>query len=119
MSESVWIAVLTVIGGPVTVTILGIVGYMLRRRIDKVSKEVAQTKQEITNSHPVHLRDDLDGKFKLVFARQDTMMQEIKRISEKMDAHREDIDRLYSTTADHEGRLSGQAAHIRRMKRSN
>lgn len=87
--------------------ILLIVGSILNRKIK-------ETKKEITNSHPIHLRDDLDGKFNLVFARQDTVIDELKRVDKKIDSQRADLDQLYATAADHERRLTGQAAKIRR-----
>lgn len=118
MTESIWVVVIQVIIGPATLTALGIVGYALRKRIDHVSREVSKTKQEITNSHPMHLRDDLDGKFRLVFARQDSILTELQNVDRKLDANKADLDMVFSMLADHESRLSGQASKLRRVSNS-
>lgn len=105
VSESVWLAVIQWTISPL---LLLIVGAILNRKIK-------ETKQEITNSHPMHLRDDLDGKFQLVLARQDTVIGELKNIDTKLDSAADDIDTLFKVTADHEKRLTGQAGKLRRV----
>lgn len=105
MSEAFWIGLIQFLISPI---ILLIVGFVLNRKIK-------ETKKEITNSHPVHLREDLDGKFKLVFAKFDTLIAEHKNLDKKIDAHNTDIDTVFDTLADHEKRLTGQASKIRRM----
>jgi septal ring factor EnvC (AmiA/AmiB activator) len=104
LSESVWIAIIQWCVGPVAVIILGAF----------LNKSIKKTRSEITNSHSVHLRDDLDGKFKLVFAKLDTLRQEQQEIDKKLDAHAEDHNQIFGELADHEARLSGQAAKMRR-----
>ena len=105
LSEAAWLSILQFIVSPL---ILLIVGAVLNRRIK-------ETKKEITNSHPMHLRDDLDKKFKLVFARQDTIVNELKQLDQKLDERHDDITQLYDTVADHEKRLTGQATKLRRV----
>lgn len=105
MTETFWISLIQFLISP---AILLIVGAFLNRKIK-------ETKQEITNSHPMHLRDDLDGKFKLVLARQDTIINELKGVDKKLDLQRDDIDQLFQTAADHEKRLTGQATKLRRV----
>lgn len=108
MTEQVWTVLIQFVVGPVAVLI---VGWFLNREIKK-------TKQEITNSHPQHLRDDLDGKFQLVFAKLDTNADLISNVEDKLDTHVQDYKAngatVYRTLADHEQRLTGQAAKIRR-----
>lgn len=108
VSESVWLAIIQWTLSPL---LLLIVGAILNRKIK-------ETKQEITNSHPMHLRDDLDGKFQLVLARQDTILTELKNIDTKLDSAADDIDTLFKTAADHEKRLTGQAGKLRRVASS-
>lgn len=104
MVDTFWSVVIQFLVGPLAVLI---VGFFLNRKIN-------DTKQTITNSHPVHLRDDLDGKFSLVFARQDTLIDMVHTVDKKLDKQGAEIDQLYATAADHERRLTGQAAKIRR-----
>lgn len=108
MSEQVWAVIIQFVLGPIAVLI---VGWVLNREIKK-------TKQEITNSHPKHLRDDLDSKFDLVFAKLDSHKDVIENVDEKLDKHvdsyRKNSSTIFSTLADHEQRLTGQAAKIRR-----
>lgn len=108
MTEQVWTVLIQFVVGPVAVLV---VGWFLNREIKK-------TKQEITNSHPQHLRDDLDSKFQLVFAKLDTNADMIGNVEDKLDDHISDYKSnsatVYKTLADHEQRLTGQAAKIRR-----
>jgi len=104
ITESVLVATIQWLIGPVAVLILGAF----------LNKSIKKTRKEITNSHPVHLRDDLDGKFKLVFAKLDTLRQEQQEIDRKLDTHAEEHDQIFNDLADHETRLSGQAAKMRR-----
>lgn len=108
MTEQVWTVLIQFVVGPVAVLI---VGWILNREIKK-------TKQEITNSHPQHLRDDLDAKFALVFAKLDTNANIATIVDEKLDDHiqdyRENSITVFNTLADHENRLTGQAAKLRR-----
>lgn len=108
MTESVWLAIIQWTVSPL---LLLIVGWFLNRRIK-------ETKQEITNSHPTHLRDDLDGKFQLVFAKLDTALTEQKNIDKKLDAMVSDQGLVFKTLADHEQRLTGQAGKLRRVANS-
>lgn len=107
MTESVWVTLIQFLLSPI---ILLVLGSILNRRIK-------ETKQEITNSHPIHLRDDLDNKFKLVFARQDSMLDRLVDMDDKLSGHMEsasDEHRLiHGILADHESRLTGQAKKIR------
>jgi hypothetical protein len=105
MSEEVWIAVVQWLVGPLT---LLIVGWFLNRKIQ-------ETRKEITNSHPKHLRDDLDSKFELVFAKLDTLTSEQENMDRKFDKHAKDMSVVYSSLADHESRLTGQAGKLRRV----
>lgn len=109
MPESIVIVVIQTLIGPV---ILLLVGAFLNRRIK-------ETKQEITNSHPMHLRDDLDGKFKLVFARQETIIDKLEDVDIKLSAHSDklsdELTSVYTTLADHENRLTGQARKLRSL----
>lgn len=104
ISESVLVAIIQWCIGPIAVIILGAF----------LNKSIKKTRNEITNSHSVHLRDDLDGKFKLVFAKLDTLRQEQQEIDRKIDNHAVEHDQIFSDLADHEIRLSGQAAKMRR-----
>jgi len=108
VTEQVWTVVIQFVVGPIAVLV---VGWFLNREIKK-------TKQEITNSHPQHLRDDLDAKFELVFAKLDTNADLIGNVDDKIDTHIADYKRngatVYKTLADHEQRLTGQAAKLRR-----
>jgi len=97
ITESVLVATIQWLIGPVAVLILGAC----------LNKSIKKTRKEITNSHPVHLRDDLDGKFKLVFAKLDTLRQEQQEIDRKLDTHAEEHDQIFNDLADHETRLSG------------
>lgn len=105
MSEEVWIAVVQWLVGPLT---LLIVGWFLNRKIQ-------ETRKEITNSHPKHLRDDLDSKFELVFAKLDTLATEQESMDRKLDKHAKDVTVIFSSLADHENRLTGQAGKLRRV----
>ena len=105
--ESWLLAILQWIVSPL---ILVIVGWFLNRKIN-------ETKREITNSHPQHLRDDLDGKFKLVYAKLDTIAQEQVEMDSKISDHAWEHDEIFSTLADHEKRLTGQAGKLRRVSR--
>lgn len=108
MTEQVWTVLIQFVLGPIAVLI---VGWFLNREIKK-------TKQEITNSHPQHLRDDLDAKFSLVFAKLDTNANMISNVDEKLDDHidtyKKNSSTVFGTLADHEQRLTGQAAKLRR-----
>lgn len=108
MTEQVWTVLIQFVLGPIAVLV---VGWFLNREIKK-------TKQEITNSHPQHLRDDLDAKFALVFAKLDTNANMIGNVDEKLDDHidtyKSNSSTVFSTLADHEQRLTGQAAKLRR-----
>lgn len=112
MTEQVWTVVIQFVVGPIAVLV---VGWFLNREIKK-------TKQEITNSHPQHLRDDLDAKFLLVFAKLDTNADLIGNVDDKLDTHitdyKKDSTRVYKTLAEHEQRLTGQAAKLRRNNRA-
>lgn len=109
ISEPVWSAVVQFVIGPSFVII---VGAILSRTL---SKKIKNVREEITNSHPVHLRDDLDNKFKLVNAKIDTIIDEQQELDKKMDAQLDDVSELYKTVADHEKRLTGQAGKLRRI----
>lgn len=108
MSEQVWTVLIQFLVGPVAVLVVGAV----------LNREIKRTKQEITNSHPQHLRDDLDAKFQLVFAKLDTSASLVKDVDDKLDEHidtyKRDSSTVFSTLADHEQRLTGQAAKLRR-----
>lgn len=108
MTEQVWTVLIQFVLGPIAVLV---VGWILNREIKK-------TKQEITNSHPQHLRDDLDAKFALVFAKLDTNANIAATVDEKLDEHiatyKRDSSTVFGTLADHEQRLTGQAAKLRR-----
>lgn len=108
MTEQVWTVLIQFVLGPIAVLV---VGWFL-------NKEIKKTKQEITNSHPQHLRDDLDAKFALVFAKLDTSASIVKDVDDKLDEHidtyKRDSSTVFSTLADHESRLTGQAAKLRR-----
>lgn len=108
MTEQVWTVLIQFVLGPIAVLV---VGWILNREIKK-------TKQEITNSHPQHLRDDLDAKFALVFAKLDTSNDITSAVDEKLDDHiatyKRDSSTVFGTLADHEQRLTGQAAKLRR-----
>lgn len=108
MSEQVWTVLIQFLVGPVAVLVVGAV----------LNREIKRTKQEITNSHPQHLRDDLDAKFQLVFAKLDTSASLVKDVDDKLDEHidtyKRDSSTVFSTLADHETRLTGQAAKLRR-----
>jgi hypothetical protein len=108
VTEQVWTVLIQFVLGPIAVLV---VGWFLNREIKK-------TKQEITNSHPQHLRDDLDAKFALVFAKLDTNANMIGNVDEKLDDHidtyKSNSSTVFSTLADHEQRLTGQAAKLRR-----
>ena len=108
MTEQVWISIIQWTVSPL---LLLIVGAFLNRKIK-------ETRQEITNSHPTHLRDDLDGKFQLVFAKLDTALAEQKNIDKKIDSMSEDQALVFKTLADHEQRLTGQAGKLRRVSNS-
>lgn len=109
MSEQVWTILIQFVIGPVAVLVVGWV----------LNKEIKKTKQEITNSHPQHLRDDLDAKFALVFAKLDTNANIVSNVDEKLDDHIEtykrDSSTVFGTLADHEHRLTGQAGKLRRV----
>lgn len=109
MSEQVWTVLIQFVLGPIAVLV---VGWFLNREIKK-------TKQEITNSHPQHLRDDLDAKFALVFAKLDTNAKIAQNVDEKLDDHittyKRDSNTVFGTLADHESRLTGQAGKLRRV----
>jgi peptidoglycan hydrolase CwlO-like protein len=109
ISEPVWAAIVQFVLGPSFVII---VGAILSRTL---SKKIKNVREEITNSHPVHLREDLDSKFKLVNAKIDTILDEQKELDRKMDAQLDDVSELYKTVADHEKRLTGQAGKLRRI----
>jgi hypothetical protein len=104
-----WTVLIQFVVGPVAVLV---VGWFLNREIKK-------TKQEITNSHPEHLRDDLDAKFNLVFAKLTTNSNMVQNIDEKLDKHissyNHNATTVFNTLADHEGRLTGQAGKLRRI----
>lgn len=108
MTEQVLTVLIQFVLGPIAVLV---VGWFL-------NKEIKKTKQEITNSHPQHLRDDLDAKFALVFAKLDTNSSMIKNVDDKLDDHidtyKNNSSTVFGTLADHEQRLTGQAAKIRR-----
>jgi hypothetical protein len=108
VTEQVWISIIQWTVSPL---LLLIVGAFLNRKIK-------ETRQEITNSHPTHLRDDLDGKFQLVFAKLDTALAEQKNIDKKIDSMSEDQALVFKTLADHEQRLTGQAGKLRRVSNS-
>lgn len=91
--------------------ILLVVGWFLNRKIQ-------ETKKEITNSHPQHLRDDLDAKFKLVFAKLDTIASEQQEFDGKLVRHAEDVAIIFDELAEHEARLTGQAGKLRRISRT-
>ena len=103
--ESWWVSLLQWLISPL---ILLVVGWFLNRRIQ-------ETKKEITNSHPQHLRDDLDAKFKLVFAKLDTISSEQKEFDGKLIKHAEDVALIFDELAQHEARLTGQAGKLRRV----
>lgn len=105
MTEDVWVAIVQWLVGPLS---LLVVGWFLNRKIQ-------ETRKEITNSHPKHLRDDLDSKFELVFAKLDTLAIEQERIDTKFDKHAKDMSVVFSSLADHESRLTGQAGKLRRI----
>lgn len=109
MSEQFWTITIQFVIGPIAVLV---VGWFLNREIKK-------TKQEITNSHPQHLRDDLDAKFALVFAKLDTSANLVANVDDKLDDHiatyKRDSSTVFGTLADHESRLTGQAGKLRRV----
>jgi hypothetical protein len=109
MSEQVWTILIQFVIGPVAVLVVGWI----------LNKEIKKTKQEITNSHPQHLRDDLDAKFALVFAKLDTSASLVANVDDKLDDHIEtykrDSSTVFGTLADHESRLTGQAGKLRRV----
>lgn len=109
MTEQVLTVLIQFVLGPIAVLV---VGWILNREIKK-------TKQEITNSHPQHLRDDLDAKFALMFAKLDTNANLVSNVDEKLDDHivtyKRDSSVVFSTLADHESRLTGQAGKLRRV----
>lgn len=109
MTEQVLTVLIQFVLGPIAVLV---VGWILNREIKK-------TKQEITNSHPQHLRDDLDAKFALMFAKLDTNANLISNVDEKLDDHivtyKRDSSVVFNTLADHESRLTGQAGKLRRV----
>lgn len=109
ISEPVWTALLQFVVGPVFVII---VGAFLNKTL---SKKISNVRQEITNSHPMHLREDLDNKFKLVNAKIDTLIEEQKEIDRKLNNQRDDLSEVFKTLADHEKRLTGQAGKLRRV----
>lgn len=108
MTVESWI--LAILQWVVSPLILLIVGWVLNRKIN-------ETKREITNSHPQHLRDDLDAKFKLVYAKLDTITSEQKEFDSKLVRHSEDVALIFDELAEHEKRLTGQAGKLRRMSR--
>jgi hypothetical protein len=103
--ESWWVSLLQWLISPL---ILLIVGWFLNRKIQ-------ETKKEITNSHPQHLRDDLDAKFKLVFAKLDTIASEQKEFDSKLSKLTENDALIFDELAQHEARLTGQAGKLRRV----
>jgi glutathionyl-hydroquinone reductase len=103
--ESVLLGILQWLISPL---ILLLVGWFLNRKIN-------ETKKEITNSHPQHLRDDLDSKFKLVFAKLDTIVSEQRELDTKHSKHAEDVALIFDELAQHEARLTGQAGKLRRV----
>lgn len=111
VSEQVITVLIQFVLGPIAVLV---VGWFLNREIKK-------TKQEITNSHPQHLRDDLDAKFALVFAKLDTNANIAQNVDEKLDDHintyKRDSQTVFGTLADHESRLTGQAGKLRRVSK--
>ena len=111
MTEQVWTVLIQFVLGPIAVLV---VGWFL-------NKEIKKTKQEITNSHPQHLRDDLDAKFALVFAKLDTNANITQNVDEKLDDHittyKRDSQTVFGTLADHESRLTGQAGKLRRVSK--
>lgn len=111
MSEQFWTVLIQFLVGPVAVVVVGAI----------LNREIKKTKQEITNSHPQHLRDDLDAKFSLVFAKLDTNANIIQNVDDKLDDHIQDYKSnshtVYTTLADHEQRLTGQAAKLRRSSK--
>lgn len=119
MTESMWTVTIQFVLGPVAVLV---VGWILNRKLKNTNERIEKTKKEITNSHPQHLRDDLDAKFKLVFAKLDTNASMIGSIDTKLDDHiikyKEDASTVFTTLADHEGRLTGQAGKLRRVAKS-
>lgn len=111
VSEQVITVLIQFVLGPIAVLVAG---WFLNREIKK-------TKQEITNSHPQHLRDDLDAKFALVFAKLDTNANIAQNVDEKLDDHintyKRDSQTVFGTLADHESRLTGQAGKLRRVSK--
>lgn len=116
MTESMWTVLIQFVVGPVAVAL---VGWFLSRKLKSTNESIEKTKKEITNSHPQHLRDDLDSKFKLVFAKLDTNANLISNMDTKLDDHisqyTSDSSTVFNTLADHENRLTGQAGKLRRV----
>lgn len=119
MSESFTLGVIEFffqyLAGP---SVLAVIGIWMKRKFDKQQTAIEDTKREITNSHPEHLRDDLDRKFALSYAKQDTLVDMVSALEAKVDRQNYDISVLYDTATDHEKRLTGQARVIREHRSS-
>lgn len=87
MSDAVAVAMITGVGGPLVVGLLGwlstrATGRRLGERIDgvastteRLSEHTRQVRNQVQNSHSTNLRDDLDEKFESLNARVDNVVR--------------------------------------------
>ncbi len=87
-------SVIQFVVGPVLLLVLG---YVLDRRN---KRRVDSVKNEITNEHKDHLRDDLDSKFALVFAKLDHSATMQKKQGKVLIRLREDVATLFRNDAE-------------------
>jgi CBS-domain-containing membrane protein len=91
VSEAVQLQLITVIGSILVAVVsgIGLVAVALlnttRRHAKAASDNTAATRDQVTNSHSINLRDDLDAQF--------------KRMNKKLDAHSRQISKLFRQDA--------------------
>lgn len=71
----------------------------LRRQEQRLTAKVDEAKEAVTNSHETHLRDDLDSKFNLLFAKMSVVFRKTDKLAKAVVAQRNDIADLYTIVA--------------------
>lgn len=95
VSEPVWIALIQWVFGPVSLAVIGILGAKFSKRLKSVEHKTDVVKNEVKNSHTTNLRNDLDDKFDLVFAKLDAQSSDIRSIGNTLTQHTRDISSLF------------------------
>lgn len=88
------------------------VGWLLDRRS---KARIAAVKHEITNNHSKHLREDLDSKFKSLYAKSDYTNTILKKQGRVLVALRNDVSELFDNDTEHAKDVLALQAEIEKV----